>query len=938
MPEITKEELLSSVSEEIKADLTELAERSRIDVAQINAAFHYYFCLLEQVKDFSERCKQALEFTSSQLESKMKEQEEENENSEAVRIEVKISDVETKKLKEATVVQDMLIKVAEIYHQNLTPELREYINKKWGISNETIDSMKIGYAKQLTPENPTLPNGTSLSHLVGTELDFEILQKTGLLIQMGDSFTEFFVGRIIFPCWNNGKVVNFAASGDQELLGTPKTKYETSKYKKLLTHSDKHPYVSECVNNRFIFGEDSIREQKYCIITEGIADSLVLMQNGYPALSPITPQFSSHDIDKLADLAKGLETIYICDDNETSDAGEKDAIKIATKLTQIGVNVKVIKLPKGEERKIDVAEYFLKHTKEEFDDIITKCDSIAVHLLRKYRPSKKEIDNIEFAKAFADDFVKYLPKDIAGQIIDFEVKEYFGLKTRDMKYIHAYYKRVKDETVEGNDILSFNKPDDAAFAVKVLSEEFVKNFKPVIGVGDALYVYEDGVYVTNDIMKSNARVYIQDTAWNFHHVAVSKSNADRVLKQVCDLRAVSASKLNSSKERICVKNGILDVITGILYPHTPEEYHTVKLDVTYDPNVTIRGTVFDQYINSTFKSVEWEIPIIQEMFGYCLLKDYFLEKFFFLIGDGENGKSVLINLLTKLLGSRNVSSMTLHEICKPSDQFSLINLHGRLANLCGETGTQEITDIGNIKRITGRDQIRSRELYCGWVEFYNYAKMIFSMNKPPVIEDATNGKKRRQMLLEFPNTFKEGVNAISNLEEQLMSPASLSGILNWALEGLSRLIKNGKFSDERTRAQMEIIYERKSNPIRYFVQDCINEADEGSYSTHKEYDYDIYQAYTMYAKKYQLPSLKQVEIREQLIEECRRVNITVKYRQDKYSKDKSVKRGRYFTGIVLCGEDIPEPDAEAKEAKSYEVPKVAVGTHNFFTEKPRLAW
>ena len=120
---------------------------------------------------------------------------------------------EIKKAEERQNVQDVLTEAANVYHGNLTPELREYIHQKWSINDETIDMLKIGYAK---------PKGVNLSSIS----DRDVLMKSGLLIRFSDGSTkEFFSGRIVFPYWKNGKVVNFAVRGDQDNLGTPDTEY-----------------------------------------------------------------------------------------------------------------------------------------------------------------------------------------------------------------------------------------------------------------------------------------------------------------------------------------------------------------------------------------------------------------------------------------------------------------------------------------------------------------------------------------------------------------------------------------------------------------------------------------------------------------------------------------------------------------------------------------
>jgi DNA primase len=158
-----------------------------------------------------------------------------------------------KKAEERQTVQDILTKAATIYHGNVTPEIREYIHKKWSINDETIDMLKIGYAE---------PNGDNLSSV--SERD--TLLMSGLLLKFSTGNTkEFFSGRIVFPYWKNGKVVYFVARGDfSSPINTPNVAYEKNgneliKYKKLLRHNEKHPYVSECIDNGYIWGEDTVR-------------------------------------------------------------------------------------------------------------------------------------------------------------------------------------------------------------------------------------------------------------------------------------------------------------------------------------------------------------------------------------------------------------------------------------------------------------------------------------------------------------------------------------------------------------------------------------------------------------------------------------------------------------------------------------------------------
>lgn len=461
------------------------------------------------------------------------------------------------------------------------------------------------------------------------------------------------------------------------------------------------------------------------------------------------------------------------------------------------------------------------------------------------------------------------------------------------------------ESSEKRITLSFSSADDAGFAVRVLTKEFLAQFHHVISMGCRLYIYDNGVYRSDELLMAKARVFIQDLAWQIHSVAISTQNADRVLKCVCDHVAVKGSDVDNTPNRIVVRNGILDVETGILYPHTHKEIHTIKIDIDYNPDAKVTKD-FENYLETTFMGVEKQVPIVQEMLGYCLYKKYFIEKFFFLIGDGKNGKSVFMNIMTKLLGENNTTSMTLHDICHPKDQFVIIGLRGKLANVCGETGNDLIKNMGNLKKATGRDKIRARDLRQSAVEFYSFAKLIFSMNNPPVIEDSSTGSKRRFMLIDFPNRFGKELTddfaADKQLEERLMSEESITGILAWAVAGLKRLIQNGDFTDTRTEAEIAVIYDKKSNPIRYFVQENIN----ANYNS-KVFDAEMFEAYATFAKENKLPSLKNTQIIKAIIAECAEIGIEVKHPQEN-----AAGRRRYFTSISLIGSQ-PEYKRELPE-------------------------
>jgi len=125
---------------------------------------------------------------------------------------------------------------------------------------------------------------------------------------------------------------------------------------------------------------------------------------------------------------------------------------------------------------------------------------------------------------------------------------------------------------------------------------------------------------------------------------------------------------------------------------------------------------------------------------------------------------------------------------------------------------------------SGLDLIDGENKYQDQFTFKNTTKMVFSAN------DIPEGKKdkayyRRWILIRFPNNF-EGEKADKSLIMKLQTPEELSGFLNLVLDGLKRLRKNGKFSNEKSVEATQKEYEFNSNPIAAFMDERTQITDE----------------------------------------------------------------------------------------------------------------
>ena len=164
-----------------------------------------------------------------------------------------------------------------------------------------------------------------------------------------DGLVPFFDGRIVFPYWSRGQVVFMIG---RRTPWTPDHEWEKSKYKKLAVRNDRNnSHVAPCIRNDVLYNEDVLLTRpERVIITEGVTDCISLMEHGFPVVSPVTVQIREADWERLLPKLAGVKTVYICQDNEVSEAGMQGALKTARILAQHGIATRVAVLPLGEKQ------------------------------------------------------------------------------------------------------------------------------------------------------------------------------------------------------------------------------------------------------------------------------------------------------------------------------------------------------------------------------------------------------------------------------------------------------------------------------------------------------------------------------------------------------------------------------------------------------------
>ena len=355
---------------------------------------------------------------------------------------------------------------------------------------------------------------------------------------------------------------------------------------------------------------------------------------------------------------------------------------------------------------------------------------------------------------------------------------------------------------------------------------------------------------------------------------------------------ISRERFNSDPYKLNLKNGILDLKTFELKKHTPSFLSTIQLPVNYDPNA--KSELWEKVVSEDLYPED--IPTLQEAFGYTLYPENVAQKLFVFLGEGANGKSLVLRVLESIIGKDHVANISPQEI--ENNRFAVSQLFGKLVNIYPDLPSFALQSTGKLKALVSGDSLAIEEKFKKPFSFRNRAKFFFSANVLPKVSDNTRAFYRRLVIINFPKTFDENT-ADPTLPEKLTNEKELSGILNWALEGLKRLMQNGfRFSYKKSVEEIQEIYTRASNPVKAFLDEETVE-DSEAYIV-KE---DLYEAYKDYVKKHKLASpLSSVSFF---------INVQ-KYRKLKTErKNVGNERKRVFLGLRLKNEEEKEEENES---------------------------
>lgn len=297
---------------------------------------------------------------------------------------------------------------------------------------------------------------------------------------------------------------------------------------------------------------------------------------------------------------------------------------------------------------------------------------------------------------------------------------------------------------------------------------------------------------------------------------------------------VRPTDINKHWNEIVFNNGILNLSDMKLYDHSPENYNTICINYNWNPKATY-SPLIDSYFNQISNGDEIKKTLFYEIVGYCMLQRPVFSKMFLLYGGGGTGKSTFLNIIKKLIGDKYCSYLTLSDLEK---EFMPAELFGKLVNLGDDIDAKTLSDTGMLKSLISGETVNVRKIYKEPFSFNNFAKLIFTCNKLPVINDRTTGLYRRLCILEINQRIKKFdpffVLKITDEDMEYLIYKSIMALIE-ALE------RNELSEDEKVLKAIETFRIDQSSVLS-FIRDC--EIDEETLNLAPvQTIYDTYVAY-----------------------------------------------------------------------------------------------
>lgn len=310
----------------------------------------------------------------------------------------------------------------------------------------------------------------------------------------------------------------------------------------------------------------------------------------------------------------------------------------------------------------------------------------------------------------------------------------------------------------------------------------------------------------------------------------AKSKIDNVLALVKGVLEIPADSLDGNPDLLNCANGTVDLSTGELLPHNPDDHITKSTGVRYVPGArhpdwkTALTAVPDEV-------VDWvQVKMGQGITGYTHDDDITM----FLQGSGANGKTTLVSAVAKSLGDYYMVVAARALLADPKAHTTeLTEFRGARFAVLEELPERHMS-VTRIKLLNGGTKITARRIAQDSITFDPTHTLFVTTNHIPDVADTDYGTWRRMALVRFPFTFVDEpdpeVPTQRQADPELRQRVSAGddegfteAVLEWLVAGAREWYGNNKvlYAPPQKVVDDTLAWRMRADTILRFWEECL---------------------------------------------------------------------------------------------------------------------
>ncbi|AYN57245.1 DNA primase [Mycobacterium phage BoostSeason] len=280
---------------------------------------------------------------------------------------------------------------------------------------------------------------------------------------------------------------------------------------------------------------------------------------------------------------------------------------------------------------------------------------------------------------------------------------------------------------------------------------------------------------------------------------------------------VSLADLDADPYALNTPSGVVNLKTGELTPHRPEGWHTRVTGAGYEKDGA--APRWWAFLHRTFGGDKEMVEYVQRLAGYAAIGEVTHHVLPFLFGAGSNGKSVLMDVLSAVLGDYAITAPGNFLLAgRERHETEIARLHGARLVVCSEVNADSKFDEAKVKLLTGGDVLSGRFMRQDFFDFVPSHTLFLMGNHQPDVKAGGTSFFRRFRLIPFEHIVPER-ERVEGLAHQLVAEEG-DAILAWIADGARQVLDGGMREPASVLAATAQYQDDTRTGVARFLDEC----------------------------------------------------------------------------------------------------------------------